>query len=155
MFTLLDESEVNRRLDAFMEACRKAEIRLTHQRIEVFREVAATDDHPDVETIFQRVRTRIPTISLDTVYRTLRTLEHLNVVSRVHLFCEPARFDGNMGLHHHLVCVECGKIRDLSGDELNRLSLPPDVRTWGEVKSVHVEVRGVCRTCAKPKEIKE
>lgn len=145
----LDQSEIDRRMDAFREACVKAGMKLTHQRIEVFREVAVTEEHPDVETILARVRTRIPTISMDTVYRTLKTMERLKVVSRVTLFCEPARFDANMKAHHHLLCVRCGAMKDFSSPDMNDLPLPPEAQNWGEVKSVHVELRAVCSECMK------
>jgi len=39
--------------------------------MEIFREVAQAGDHPDAEKVFQGVRERMPTVSLDTVYRTL------------------------------------------------------------------------------------
>jgi len=146
---VVDEGEIDRRLQAFTEACRRAGIKLTHQRIEVFREVARTEEHPDVETIFKRVRFRLPTISLDTVYRTLKTLEELGVVSRVNYFCEPARFDANVSAHHHFVCIKCGLMRDLSIPNAAALAIPDEARDWGEVKSIHVELRSVCSACAK------
>jgi Fur family transcriptional regulator, peroxide stress response regulator len=121
---------------------------LTHQRIEVFREVAKTEEHPDAETILKGVRARIPMISLDTVYRTLKTLEHLKVISRVHHACEPARFDANMEVHHHFICIKCGAIRDFTSHDLESVPIPESIRDWGEVRSIHVELRSVCSACA-------
>jgi len=65
------------RLRTFTESCRACGLKLTPQRLEIFRELAATTRHPSVEDIHQRIRTRMPNVSLDTVYRTLSTLhEH-------------------------------------------------------------------------------
>ena len=50
---------------------RDAGLRLTHQRLEIFRVVAGDKTHPDVETVCEAVRVRVPTISLETVYRAL------------------------------------------------------------------------------------
>jgi len=50
-------------------------MKVTHQRTEIFRELAAGTEHPDAETVYQRVCKRVPSISRDTVYRTLSTLE--------------------------------------------------------------------------------
>ena len=56
-----------RRIDAMTAALRAAGLRLTHQRLEVAREIAASDEHPCVERVFRAVRVRVPTISLDTI----------------------------------------------------------------------------------------
>ncbi len=56
--------DIEWRMARFNEACRKSGAKLTHQRMEVFREVAQTGDHPDVEKVYQGVCERMPTISL-------------------------------------------------------------------------------------------
>jgi Fur family peroxide stress response transcriptional regulator len=145
----VDQHEIERRIAVFADVCASAGIRMTHQRMEVFREVAKTDEHPDAETIYGRVRRRIPTISLDTVYRTLTMLETLGVVSRVYLLCDRARFDAVITPHHHFVCRSCGMLRDFVSTEADKLRIPPEVQSWGVVKSIHVEVRAICSKCAK------
>jgi hypothetical protein len=62
----VDRLEVGRRLLRFKDAARKAGVKLTHQRLEIFREVASSIDHPAVEAVFRAVQSRIPTVSLDT-----------------------------------------------------------------------------------------
>jgi Fur family transcriptional regulator, peroxide stress response regulator len=146
--------EIERRIVAFTEACSAAGIRMTHQRMEVFREVARTDEHPDAETIYDRVRRRIPAISLDTVYRTLTMLETLGVLSRVYALCDRARFDAMVTPHHHFVCSQCGTLRDFVSSEADKLPIPSEVQSWGIVKSIHVEVRAICSKCAKRKKAK-
>jgi Fur family peroxide stress response transcriptional regulator len=148
------QEEIERRMGAFTEACNSAGIRMTHQRMEVFREVAKTDEHPDAETIYDRVRRRIPAISLDTVYRTLTMLETLGVLSRVYLLCDRARFDAMVTPHHHFVCSQCGTLRDFVSAEADKLRISPEVQSWGIVKSIHVEVRAICSKCAKRKKAK-
>ena len=73
------QDEIERRVELMTDALRRRGMRLTHQRLEVVREIAAADEHPDVERVFHRVRTRVPTISLDTVYRTIATLVELGI----------------------------------------------------------------------------
>ena len=67
----IGKREIEQRMERFEEVCRNSGMKLTHQRMEIFREVAQTGDHPDAEKVYQGVRKRMPTISLDTVYRTL------------------------------------------------------------------------------------
>jgi Fur family peroxide stress response transcriptional regulator len=142
------EPELARRLDRFRTAAREAGIKLTHQRLEIFREIASTEEHPDAETVFRGVRERVPTVSLDTVYRTLWLLEELGMISSLGPRRERARFDANLDSHHHFVCESCGLVRDFEYPRYDELDVPDDVKRVGSVSRVSVEVRGLCRACA-------
>jgi Fur family transcriptional regulator, peroxide stress response regulator len=139
------------RVDKFVERCHEAGLKATHQRTEIYRVLAATTAHPDAETIFRRVRGRVPAISFDTVYRTLRTLDEKGLIVRVDTPLERSRFDANTEPHHHFVCARCGAVRDLRLDGLDGLSRAAAVEDIGVARSVHVEVRGLCHACAKGK----
>ena len=143
--------ELERRMKRFEQVCRDAGVKLTHQRMEIFREVAQSCDHPDAETVLHGVRDRMPTVSLDTVYRTLWLLNDLDLVNTLGPGRERARFDANMSRHHHFVCVRCGLTRDFYSDELDALKLPKGVKSIGHAETTHVEVRGICRACAAMK----
>jgi Fur family transcriptional regulator, peroxide stress response regulator len=143
------KKEVEQRMKYFETVCRSEGLKLTHQRIEIFREVAQTGDHPDVDQVFQRVRDRIPTVSLDTVYRTLWLLNDLKLIVTLGSSRGRTRFDANLSSHHHFVCERCGFTRDFYSDDLDNINLPDSVSSLGEIDAIHVEVRGVCRKCAE------
>ena len=143
--------ELEKRVSQFSEVSRRHGDKVTHQRTEIYRELAKTQEHPDAETIYRRVRKRIPSISLDTVYRTLRLLEDEGLISRVGSISERTRFDANTDRHHHFVCTECGFIGDVYNEEWNTLKSPKDVTLMGKVDSIHVELRGLCNTCRRKK----
>ena len=142
------KQDVEDRLDHFTNVCKAKGIKLTHQRLEIFRKVAETTDHPDAEQIFQRVRKSVPTVSLDTVYRTLWLLRDLGLVATLGVPHERTRFDANLSKHHHFVCTRCGFTRDFYSDDLNKLNLPESVDQFGIVTTTQVEVRGICRECS-------
>ena len=141
-------TEAERRVESFTQALRHSGLRLTHQRLEVVREIAGTDEHPDVESIYGRVRARVPTISLDTVYRTLATLADQGLVVRVSSATGPARYDANTKHHHHFTCTRCGMVRDISDSGLDAVKAPSSTSAIGVVESVEVQLRGVCSKCA-------
>ncbi|MDA8177928.1 MAG: transcriptional repressor, partial [Deltaproteobacteria bacterium] len=85
--------EIGRRLERFQAACRRAGVKLTHQRLEIFREIAGSTKHPDAETVYRGVRARVPTVSLDTVYRTLWLLDGLGLITTLGPRRESVRFD--------------------------------------------------------------
>lgn len=139
----------NRRcLDRFLQACKQAGVRVTPQRIAVYQAVADTDDHPDVETVFAAVRRSMPTVSLDTVYRTLWLLRDLGIVSTLGPPRERTRFDANTRRHHHFVCSRCGLAKDIYCPEFDDLVVPEVVKAVGTVESTHVELRGLCSDCS-------
>lgn len=143
----MDNSTIEHRVAEFVDACHRQGVKATHQRTEILRELVATQEHPDAETIYTRVRRRIPTISLDTVYRTLRLLEDKGVIARVGSIRDRTRFDPNTDRHHHFVCEECGMIGDFYSEVLDRFPVPRDVAAMGSVDRVYVELRGRCRKC--------
>ena len=145
----VDEAEVERRIEVFKAAVKDAGIKLTHQRLEIFREVAGSLDHPDAETVFGGIRGRLPTASLDTVYRTLWLLGDLGLVRTLGPRHGSVRFDANLRPHHHYVCMRCGLSRDFESVALEAVRLPAAAKGFGSVVTMHVEVRGVCAGCAK------
>ncbi len=145
----LTPAQAQKRVADFAEACRRQGIKATHQRLEILRVLASTGEHPDAETVYNRVRRRIPSISLDTVYRTLYMLRDKGVITRVPSTNDRARFDANMDRHHHFVCERCGGIADFTSRALDGIAAPPEARSLGRVDSVHIELRGRCRECQK------
>jgi Fur family peroxide stress response transcriptional regulator len=144
----IPQKDIEQRLASFEEVCRNSGAKLTHQRMEIFREVIQTDEHPDVETVFKGVRRRMPTVSMDTVYRTLWWLKDLGLVTMLGPPRERARFDANLSRHHHFVCTQCGLTRDFYSEEFDNLELPDSVPSIGKAEKIQVEVKGLCLKCA-------
>jgi len=142
------------RVKAFEGHCRKAGLKLTHQRLEIYRELASTYDHPGADNVYRRVQKRIPTISLDTVYRTLLTFEQFGLAARVHAFDDRARFDANVSPHQHLACIRCKGIEDFEWKTFEQMPHPAKAKKWGKVQTKYVVLKGICNECLK-KERKE
>ena len=147
----VSKAEIDRRVQAFVRTCRERGMKVTHQRMEVFRELATSAEHPDAETLYQRVSERVPSISRDTVYRTLSTLETEGLVRKVEPLFDRARYDANLDHHHHFVCTECGMVRDFYSQALDDLPIPRSVEALGEVACAQVQVRGTCSACVNRK----
>ena len=146
----ITQDEMSQRLVQFREALRRAGLKLTPQRMEVFREVAATAGHPDAETVYRGVRRRLPAVSLDTVYRTLWLLLDLGLIATLGSVHGGMRFDGNASPHHHFICTGCGAALDFTERRFDQLPVPEAVRAMGQVASAHVEFHGLCARCAGP-----
>lgn len=146
---ILDDEEIDRRLERYQAVAKRAGIKLTPQRLEIFRIVAASEEHPSAEVVHQAVRARMPMVSLDTVYRTLWLLTDLGLLATLGPRQDSVRFDANLEQHHHYFCTRCGRVLDFDSAELNALRIPERVNDFGLILSAHVEVRGICAACAR------
>lgn len=144
----MDSVSVESNLDEFRNACRDLGIKATHQRLEIFSEVVHSTEHPDAEAVFRGVQARLPTVSLDTVYRTLKLLAELGLITTLGQRQDSLRFDANRAPHHHHVCIHCGKVQDVSSPLLDLENVISEVRRVGTVQSAQIEVRGLCNACA-------
>ncbi|RPI97890.1 MAG: transcriptional repressor, partial [Candidatus Aminicenantes bacterium] len=111
--------------DNFRRTLLGAGVRLTPQRLEIYRRAAATTDHPDIETIHRQVRKRMPGVSLDTVYRAMALFADLGLISTVRPLGHHIRFDANISPHHHFICTHCGAALDFEDPGARQPPRPP------------------------------
>jgi Fur family peroxide stress response transcriptional regulator len=138
---------VEERLRDFEEVCRKEGLKITHQRLEIFKELLKSKDHPSVEKLYARLQSRLPTISLDTIYRTLTTFEEHALVRRVQTEESQARFEGKMAQHHHVICKKCGRITDFYWRFFDQTPLPEEIEKWGHIEQKSITLHGLCQQC--------
>jgi Fur family peroxide stress response transcriptional regulator len=136
-----------KKLKPLREALRGCGLKMTPQRMAVYMEMLDSSDHPSVAEIHARVKTLLPSISLDTVYRTLWKLSELGLISPVTTSGNGVRFDSRITHHHHFICSKCGRTIDFDSRQLDEVPVPEGVNQIGEVLDAHMEVRGICRDC--------
>ncbi len=134
--------------DTLTRIFREQGLRVTPQRQAIFRLLEGDDSHPTVESLFDRARADMPTISLKTVYQTVHDLEALGEVRVLDLGTGSVRVDPNVeDDHHHLLCTTCGRVRDLPVD-FSGLNVPIRYRRDFTVDDVQVIFRGRCDNCS-------
>ncbi|MHB8680887.1 MAG: Fur family transcriptional regulator [Acidimicrobiales bacterium] len=123
--------------------------KVTAQRQCIFGVLQGDVTHPTADSVYEAARAAVPTISLKTVYQTLNELAALGEIAALDLGTGTTRFDPNVeGLHHHLVCRECGKVRDLHVD-FSDVTVPPGADEGFEVSGAEVVFRGRCAECRR------
>jgi Fe2+ or Zn2+ uptake regulation protein len=130
------------------ELFRERGLRVTPQRQCIFRLLEDNDRHPTAEWVYQQARSEMPTISLKTVYQTLNDLTVMGEIQALDLGTGSARFDPNVGHHHHLVCDRCGRTQDVHID-VSGLKLRRRQKQDFAVTSAEVVFRGVCSSCSQ------
>ena len=125
--------------------------RMTRQRQVVLEELAKVDTHPRADQIYQMVRRRIPHVSFGTIYRNLKTLEELGLISEIQRG-HTARYDGNASAHHHFVCRKCDRIIDVDGASTPEFDLPSLARMGYQVEKFQLQIFGLCPACRTKQE---
>ncbi|MFT4113368.1 Fur family transcriptional regulator [Silvibacterium sp.] len=144
------DTEINQlRTECFRALCETAGIAVTHQRQVVYEELCVMHGHPSPEEVYGRVRSRIPSISLATVYKTIHLFIESGVFREVSLHHGTLRVETNARPHHHLVCTQCKAIRDIDAEELGLTPAEGQLSDGFLVQRYAVDVLGLCAGCQK------
>jgi Fe2+ or Zn2+ uptake regulation protein len=134
-------------LETLLDHLRQNGLRITPQRRAILELLANDNSHPTSEQVYQRLLSTMPELSRATVYNTLRELNDLGELKRVHSPREGGqRYDTNHELHHHLYCVHCHTLTDLDHD-FEGLDLSPEERAGYQILSREVTFHGICPDC--------
>ncbi len=108
--------------DRLEKLCADKGLRMTEQRRTIARVLSESDDHPDVETVYQRASEVDPKIGLATVYRTLRLFEEANILERHDFGDGRARYEEVPEEHHdHLIDVKSGAVIEFRNEAIEKL----------------------------------
>ena len=140
-------SGMEERIKQFTHRCREAGLRVTPQRIAIYTELLSTDDHPSAETLYERLRPAMTTISLDTVNRTLLKLTEIGAAFVVEGTGQARRFDAGMHDHQHFRCIKCKRIVDFHHAPFDNIQVPSAIARKFKVLRKTVYLEGICDKC--------
>lgn len=135
------------RVKLFIETCHRHRLKITPQRVGIYRVLIQSKRHPTADLVFRAVKKEFPNISFDTVNRTLLTFAGIGMVEVVETFGGPKRFDPDISDHHHLHCMACGRIIDFEYEGYALLEVPKAITTTFKVISRRVVLKGLCDAC--------
>jgi Fur family peroxide stress response transcriptional regulator len=137
------------RFDELITLLKERDFRLTPQRVELVRLIAASEGHPSAAQLYAKIKGRFPTMSPATVYKTLALLKDMGQVLEINLR-DDSHYDGNRpGPHPHLICTQCNQIVD--GDlELDHAAIRKLEETSGyQIVRSQFTFYGLCPDCKR------
>ena len=136
----------------YIDALRRAGLRVTSQRVAVCEFLANTKRHPTTSQVYEAVRKTQPEISQATVYNTLNTLRDLGAIVEISAGTDHTHYETDPSPHINIVCLRCHQIADLQD------SLAPDMlmdnifqNTGFRATALQVQVSGFCPDCQQAK----
>jgi len=124
--------------------------RLTPQRLAILSVLTEAANHLTPLEVYHRVQENIPGITEATVYRTLNFLTEQGLVLCAHVGSGQFVYESALHEHHHLICRECGEMREIDHHALESLYQYFYATTGFRVDSVHLTFFGLCPDCDSP-----
>jgi Fe2+ or Zn2+ uptake regulation protein len=121
--------------------------RMTAQRKVILEEIQISGTHPAADEIYDRVRQRLPRVSLGTIYRNLEVLSDCGLIRKIEMGDGHMRFDGNLRDHYHVRCTRCGRIEDVFTELLVGLEESLNQLTDYEIRGHRLDFYGLCPRC--------
>jgi Fe2+ or Zn2+ uptake regulation protein len=141
----MTSDEIKRKL---IETLKKNSLKLTRQRLEIIEVLSRDRSHPSARDIFHKVRQKVPSVSLSTVYYTLNLFKKDGAIKELEFYDMENRYESNITDHLDLVCLGCGKIVDY----VEEVPIPierVERKTGFAVDRIRFEYYGYCQQCRK------
>ncbi|MFQ5963961.1 MAG: Fur family transcriptional regulator [Candidatus Scalinduaceae bacterium] len=135
-------------IDKVVHKFKSKKLKITPQRLGIFKILEGNSLHPSAEDIFKEIRKEYPTISFTTVYKTLEMLEALGEILKITIDNERKHYDPNTNAHHHIICLKCSKISDIEECNL-KPELPKEILDEFTPSSYHISFYGTCENCQR------
>mgnify|MGYP002539733036 CR=1 FL=1 len=126
-------------------------MKYSKQREAVLNTVLWSNEHPNAEMVYEKVRKEIPNISLGTVYRNLNKLAELGTIKKIYMPTQSDRFDKTLEHHDHMYCEKCHQLFDISMSNLNEINQIVEDNTGFQILSHDIVFQGICRNCRQNK----
>ena len=138
------------RFEQLIAKLKERQYRITPQRVELIRLIAASEGHPSASQLYNQIKVQFPTMSLATVYKTLDLLKEVGEVLEIGLR-DDSHYDGNKPYPHpHLICMKCQKIMDGELDVAVGKIVQEVENNFGfRVVKHQLDFYGLCPDCQK------
>lgn len=109
-------------IDTILQRCEQKDLRMTSQRKIIALVLEDAADHPDVEELYKRASKIDPTISIATVYRTVKLFDEAGILDKLEFGDGRARYEDAEREHHdHLIDVNSGRVIEFVDSDIEKL----------------------------------
>jgi Fur family ferric uptake transcriptional regulator len=121
-------------------------LRMTHPRRVIAEVLQDSDDHPDVEELYNRASAVDSRISIATVYRTVKLFEEAGILDKLEFGDGRARYEDAEREHHdHLIDMNSGEVIEFVDEEIEALQEKIAQKLGYELRGHRLELYGVPR----------
>jgi Fur family ferric uptake transcriptional regulator len=126
------------------QKCISKGVKLTDQRKIIAKVMSDSNDHPDVDELYNRVSMLDSKISIATVYRTVKLFEEAGILAKHDFKGGKARYEEMSESHHdHLIDIKTGEIIEFVNDEIEILQKKVAEKYGYELVDHKLELYGI------------
>ncbi len=134
--------------DLLIEQLKEKGLRLTPQRLAIYRALVTSDAHPTAQALFEALQPTLPSLSQATVYNTLQALVTHGLIQEVGTAGDGAvHYDANPTPHINLVCTRCHRIEDFCNVSMAEITQRAVAASGYKVQGMRVAYYGLCPRC--------
>jgi Fe2+ or Zn2+ uptake regulation protein len=130
-------------------------LRMTHQREIILAELHRSKTHPTADELYERIKKKLPRISLATVYRNLEILSEAGLIRKLEISGRQKRFDWDPVEHDHVFCTQCQRVDNMVTPGNATPRLEPEQEKGYRITGCRIEFFGLCPKCQQQFEIKQ
>jgi Fe2+ or Zn2+ uptake regulation protein len=127
-------------------------LRMTHQREIILEELHRGKIHPTADELYERIKKKLPRISLATVYRNLEILSEAGVIKKLEISGRQKRFDWDPHDHDHVFCTQCQRVDNIPTPDAPVPYVAPTQEKGYRITGCRIEFFGLCPKCRKQQE---
>ena len=127
-------------------------MRYSKQREVILEVVNHSFNHPTAEMVYDKVKEKIPNISLGTIYRNLNALADASLIKRISIPKDFDHFDHRNCDHYHFCCMKCHQLYDLPASKIEMLIHNCEKEEQVQITDCEVLLYGICKKCLKGKD---
>ena len=130
--------------ESIEKKCIEKGVKLTDQRKVIAKVMSDSNDHPNVDELYKRVKIVDPKISIATVYRTVKLFEESGILAKHDFKGGKARYEQLSESHHdHLIDVKSGEIIEFVNEDIEVLQKKVAEKYGYELVDHKLELYGV------------
>ncbi len=134
-------------LNPFIEVLHRKNLKATVQRIEILKILTQSQNHPTAEEVYSQAKSKFPTISPATVYKTIQALKEAGKVQELAFYEKKTRFDANIQPHINALCLKCGKIQDVIDPKVEEFIKHFSHKLTYKIEGQRIDFYGICTEC--------
>lgn len=121
-------------------------LRKTPERFEILRCAIGHDSHFDADSLYKALESKGYHVSRATIYSTLELLCGAGIVRKLLFDTHQAQYEMAGTTHSHLICTECGEIKEISMDEADNKLMKINFDGFAP-SYISTCVYGICKKC--------
>lgn len=147
---MTDDRQKLAAMTALSNYMQRQRMRKTPERFAIFERILALDDHFIVDDLYEAMEQSDYRVSRATIYNTVNLLVDAGLLIRHKFAGQHSHYERKTGTgsHYHLVCTQCGKIKEIVDPEIDATLAR---KTYGSFTPALTELNiyGLCRSCMK------